>query len=403
MDKQYQKLFLAGIVNGIGDRFSSVAVFAMLLKVTGSGFAVGLTLAIRLIPYLIFGPLGGWLADRFSRKVILVTTDLVRIVFALSFLLVDSKEDLWIVYVSSFILAAGEAIYAPTRKSAIPLLVNKEHFVKVNSLEQVMIGIVLIVGAFSGGIVASIFGAHVTFWFNAASFLGAAAILSTINFPERKSVIDIKLPEKQTLWFVFKRVIWISVPVQILFIGEILIAFMNGIDNVLISVYAVNEYQLGDIGVGLFYGALGIGLTLSYSVANKLRKNFFVTGLLCLLLEGTFLLLLSRTHFVIFAFLLFCGAAFMSGIGNACFDTILMKEIPSEYQGTMFGLLATLSNTILGISMFLSGLALHYLSPRSMGLLGGISYILIAIFLLAIMSTKIYRKKRPKQSGTTPL
>lgn len=403
IEKQYRKLFLAGVVNGIGDRFSSVAVLAMLLQVTGSGFAVGMTLAIRLIPYVFFGPLGGWLADRFPRKFILVTTDLVRIVIALSFLLVQSKEDLWIVYVSSFILAAGEAIYAPVRKSAIPLLVNKEQLVKVNSLEQVMIGIVLIGGAFSGGIVASIFGSHVTFWFNAASFLGAAAILSTINFPEKKQVKDEKMPEKKTLWFIFKRVIWMSVPVQILLICEVLLAFMNGIDNVLISVYAVNEYQLGDVGVGLFYGALGIGLTLSYSVANRLRKHFFVTGLLCLMLEGTFLVLLSRTHFVIFAFLLFCGAAFMSGIGNACFDTILMKEIPEQYQGTMFGLLATIGNTILGISMFLSGLALHYLSPRSMGLIGGLAYILIALFILAAISSKAYRKKRLAQRGMTSL
>lgn len=401
MDKQYRKLFLAGVVNGIGDRFSSVAVLAMLLQVTGSGFAVGMTLAIRLIPYIFFGPLGGWLADRFPRKVILITTDLIRVVFALSFLLVHTKEDLWIVYVSSFMLAAGEAIYAPARKSVIPLLVNKDGLVKVNSLEQVMIGIVLIVGAFSGGIVASIFGPHVTFWFNAASFLGAAAILSTITFPKKEQVT--KMPDKNTLWFVFKRVIWMSVPVQILLIGEILIAFMNGIDNVLISVYAVNEYQLGDFGVGLFYGALGIGLTLSFTVANRLRKHFFVTGLFCLMLEGIFLLLLSRTHFVIFAFLLFCGAAFMSGIGNACFDTILMKEIPSEYQGTMFGLLATLGNTILGISMFLSGLTLHFLAPRSMGLIGGIGYILIALFLLAVISSRAYQKKRTEQSGTTPL
>ncbi|WP_440603086.1 MFS transporter [Bacillus sp. GB_SG_008] len=122
-EKQYRKLFLAGIVNGIGDRFSSVAVLAMLLHLTGSGLAVGMTLAIRLIPSLFFGPIGGILADRFSRKTILVGTDLIRILFTLSFIFVQSKEDIWIIYVSSFILAAGEAIYGPARKSAIPRLV----------------------------------------------------------------------------------------------------------------------------------------------------------------------------------------------------------------------------------------------------------------------------------------
>jgi hypothetical protein len=86
---------------------------------------------------------------------------------------------------------------------------------------------------------------------------------------------------------------------------------------------------------------------------------------------------------VVFAFLLFCGVGVMSGIGNASFDTILMKEIPEAHQGTMFGLLATIGNTILGLSMLLSGFALNYLAPRSLDLLGGIAYILIAIFILA--------------------
>ncbi|MFD0768934.1 MFS transporter [Bacillus sp. CGMCC 1.60114] len=388
---QYRKLFLAGIVNGIGDRFSSVAVLAMLLHLTGSGLAVGMTLAIRLIPSLFFGPIGGVLADRFSRKTILVGTDLIRIVFALSFIFVQSKEDIWIVYFSSFILAAGEAIYGPARKSAIPRLVNKKHLVKVNSLEQVMIGLVLIIGAFSGGIVSSIFGPDVTYWLNAVSFLGAAAINYTIKFPESENVK--KVEKSKNLISTFKKVIWMSVSVQILFFCEILIASINGIDNVLISVYAINEFHLGNVGVGLFYGALGIGLMLSFSVANRLRKNFLITGLVCLLLEGIFQLLLSQTHLVLFAFLMFCGAAFMSGICNACFDTILMKEIPEQHQGTTFRLLATIINTVLGISMFVSGSALQYITPRSLGLIGGITYILIAISLIVIISAKAYQKR----------
>ncbi|MCM3737080.1 MFS transporter [Bacillus cytotoxicus] len=390
-EKQYRRLFLAGIVNGIGDRFSSVAVLAMLLHVTGSGLAVGMTLAIRLIPSLFFGPIGGRLADRFSRKTILVVTDLIRIIFALFFLFVQGKEDIWIVYLSSFMLAAGEAIYGPARKSAIPRLVHKKHLVKVNSLEQVMIGIVLIIGALSGGIISSIFGPNVTYWLNAGSFLGAAAINYTIKFPENEN--RKKVEKSENLIFTFKKVILMSITVQILFFCEILIASINGIDNVLISVYAINEFHLADIGVGLFYGALGIGLILSFSVANRLQKNFLVTGLVCLLLEGIFQLLLSQTHLVVFAFLIFCGAAFMSGIGNACFDTILMKEIPEQHQGTTFGILATITNTVLGISMFISGAVLQYLTPRSLGLIGGIAYILIAISLIVTISTKAYQKR----------
>ncbi|WP_088042422.1 MFS transporter [Bacillus sp. EAC] len=392
-EKQYRKLFLAGIVNGIGDRFSSVAVLAMLLQLTGSGLAIGITLAIRVIPSLFFGPIGGWLADRFPRKIILISTDLIRIAFALSFLFVKSEQDIWIIYLSSFMLAAGEAIYAPTRKSAIPRLVDRDYLVKVNSFEQVMLGIVLIIGALSGGVVSFIFGPYVTYWLNAASFLGSAAIIFTIVFPENIEVKVNNATKKKNLFSVFKKVILISVPVQILLFCEILIASINGLDNVLISIYAIRVYHLGDVGVGLFYGALGIGLMLSFSVANQLRRNLLISGLICLLLEGIFHVILSRTHLVIFAFLMFCGAAFMSGICNACFDTILMKEIDQQHQGTMFGLLATISNTILGISMFIAGFALKYLDPRTLGLIGGIAYMIIAILILSTISMKFYRKR----------
>lgn len=392
-EKNYRKLFLAGIVNGIGDRFSSVAVLAMLLELTGSGLAVGMTLAIRLLPFLIFAPIGGRLADRFSKKTIMVTTDLVRILFALSLLLVHSKDDLWIVYVTTFMLAAGEAIYGPVRKSAIPQLVKKEHLLKVNSLEQVLIGIVLIVGAFSGGIVAFLFGAKWTFWINAISFLGAAALISIIPFPEKQLEKEQKEFQKDQLSPTLKKVILLSVPVQILLFCSIVASSLNGIDNVLISVYAVQEYSLGEVGVGLLYGALGIGLALSFSAVNRLRKNILAVGLVSLLLEGTFHVLISQTYFMAAAFFLFCGAAFMSGIGNACFDTVLMKEIPEEHQGKLFGLLAAITNPLLGVSMLLSGVALEYLPPRTLGLLGGAGYMLIAIFLMVILSAKRFREK----------
>lgn len=156
-EKNYLRLFLAGIVNGIGDRFSQVALLTLLLELTGSGFAVGIALAIRVVPFLIFGPFGGFLADQFSRKKIMMITDLSRIVFAISFIFVNNESHIWIIYASSFVLAAGEAIYAPARKSFIPLLVKKENIIRINSLEQVMLGIVLIVGSFSGGIVAFFF------------------------------------------------------------------------------------------------------------------------------------------------------------------------------------------------------------------------------------------------------
>ncbi|MBP3040912.1 MFS transporter [Bacillaceae bacterium Marseille-Q3522] len=397
-EKQYRKLFLAGVVNGVGDRFSQVAMLTLLLQITGSGFAVGMTMALRLLPFLLFGPIGGTLADRISRKKILVVTDLARIVFALSFLLVHTKEDIWIVYVSSFILASGEAIYAPTRKASIPLLVANDHFQKVNSMEQVLIGIVLIGGAFSGGIVSYFFGPDMTFWFNGVSFLVAAWLISTIDFPEAER--EAGHHKKQRLRVSsLKKIILLSIPLQVILLSEILIPLVNGIDNVLISVYAVEIFHLEDIGVGMFYGALGIGFISSFSVANRTKKHFLLSGIICLIMEGLMMILLSQSYAAALAFLLFCCTAFFSGVGNACFDTVLMKEIPDEHRGMMFGFTAALANTLLGVSMFFAGSALEMISPRLLGFLGGAAYIVIAVLLILIYAIKKSRINRNSEKA----
>lgn len=71
-EKSYRSLFYASIIQGVGDWISNVALLALLIKLTGTGYGVGITLAIKLIPYIIFGPLGGLLADKFPKKNLII-------------------------------------------------------------------------------------------------------------------------------------------------------------------------------------------------------------------------------------------------------------------------------------------------------------------------------------------
>jgi MFS family permease len=388
-ESHYRKLFFAGTINGIGDRFSQVAMLALLLRLTGSGFAVGLTMFLRLVPFLLFGALGGILADRLPCKSILVITDLCRIVFALSFLFVNGKEDIWIIYVSSFALAIGESLYAPARKSSIPRLVKERNLIRVNSMEQVLTGVVLIGGAFSGGIVAYFFGPNIPFYLNAFSFLLAAWIISTIQFPKTQPVKrEEAVPlQKATFWTV-KKVLLASFALQIIFLAEIILPLISGFDNVLISVYAVKVYSLGDMGVGLFYGALGIGLVLSSFAANRLKGNLLAVGIVFIVLEGLSIVILSQMKNSAIAFLFFICNAWMSGIGGTCFDSVLMRETPKEHIGLIFGLLATIGNTAIGVAMLIAGAALNFVAPRVMGLAAGLALMVIGACFMGLIRVK---------------
>lgn len=178
-----------------------------------------------------------------------------------------------------FLLAAGEAIYSPVRKSTIPLMVTKGSLLTVNGLEQLMSGCVLILGAFSGGVVSMWFGPEAAFVMNALSFLVAAILIYGIHFPQNTSrgnddkkeldypngfIAKAERSQKISRMRALGIVIGGSITLQVIFGYELLVPMLNGLDNVLISIYAVQEFHAGDMGVGAFYAALGIGLSLSF-------------------------------------------------------------------------------------------------------------------------------------------
>lgn len=391
-EKDYARLFAAGIVNGMGDRFSQVAMLGLVLSLTGSGLAVGITFAIRLIPYLIFGPLGGMLADRLSKKRVMIATDLIRAVFALTPLLVREPADVWLIYVSSFLLSAGEAIYAPARMSAIPRLVRKEHLLHVNSLEEVMTGFVLIGGSISGGFVAALLGVEVSFLLNALSFLATALLLARLPqlrgaAPDATSAhgpglavpaesadgaaAPASAPSAAPAAAAFRELLARSPFLRLMLLIFAVWPIGDGIFNILLSIYAVEVFHMGDLGIGLLYGALGAGLVAGSALTGRFARQIKAAAVLTLLLEGICHILISQSGSFGLLVLLLAGTAICSGIGNACNQTILMMIVPEEIRGRFMGMLAALQNTIMGVAMFLGGFLLEVLSPRMLGLIGG--------------------------------
>ncbi len=409
-EKNYARLFAASIVNGMGDRFSQVAVLGLLLSLTGSGLAVGITFAIRLLPFLIFGPLGGMLADRFSKKHIMITTDLVRAAFALSPLFVRDAGDVWIIYVTSFLLAAGEALYSPARMSLIPRLVRKDNLLHVNSLEEVLGGLVLIGGSVTGGAISSLLGVETTFLLNSLSFLACAVIL--IRLPilqgtlraqksQHRPVVEPEIPSSSSAvsrrttqiprceWkrtFVrrrtretrpstpaaFRKLLSRSPFLRLMLMIFAVWPIGDGIFNILLSVYAVNVFHMGDLGIGILYGALGAGLVIGSGLTGKFARHIRAAAILTLLVEGICHMLISQSgSFLLLAVLLTCMAV-CSSIGSACNQTLLMTIVPDRMQGRFMGMLATMQNSIMGTAMLLGGFLLEVLSPRLLGLVGGL-------------------------------
>src|SRR5690606_1095287 len=116
--------------------------------------------------------------------------------------------------------------------------------------------------------------------------------------------------------------------------------------NVLISVYAFLVFDMGNTGTGILYGALGTGLMLGGALTQRLSKNLRKTIAAALFAEGFCQMPASQsTAFPIAAFL-FVLVATAAGIGNACTDTLIMRAVPSDRLGRVYGFLSSLQRRV---------------------------------------------------------
>src|ERR1035441_6346108 len=119
-NRNYRLLWIAQIVSELGDWFYTLAVYNLLLDLTGSkAQAVGLAVVLQVLPSTFASPTAGVLNDRISRKRIMIGADLVRFVIVLGMLLVRTPSMVWLVYPLLLVETIGAAFFEPAHSSVI--------------------------------------------------------------------------------------------------------------------------------------------------------------------------------------------------------------------------------------------------------------------------------------------
>lgn len=367
-EPRFARLLVANLITGIGNWFNTVAVLALLLRLTGSGLAVGAALALQVFPRLIAGPVAGVLADRFPRKTILVATDLASTALALTFLLVTGPDRVWIVYAGSLLLVLSGILNAPARSAVIPALVLPENLLAANALNGAVSGSVMLAGAVLGGVASGAFGPQVAFVLNALSFLLSAALVASIRVPRVAGAAKTARAALAELGAVLRE----TPLLRAILLLAVLWPLGGGILNVLVSVYAVEVFHAGNAGVGLLYGAIGLGLLLGSVLARRIAGHERAALVTAILVEGVCQVLMSRAPQLAPAALVLALGTTGAGIGNACDSYLLMRLTPQPVLGRMFATISTLSSVTFGASLLGAGALLGVVPPRTLGLWGGL-------------------------------
>ncbi|HKZ02041.1 MAG TPA: MFS transporter, partial [Pyrinomonadaceae bacterium] len=142
-NRAFRQLWLGQVVSQIGDWFNTIALYTIILNLTGSGRDVGLLLVARFVPSFLFGPLSGVIADRFSRRSIMIISDLLRALVVLGFLFVRRADQLWIIYALTVLQLGLSTFFEPAKTAAIPSIVSDRELVPANAISSVTWSVML--------------------------------------------------------------------------------------------------------------------------------------------------------------------------------------------------------------------------------------------------------------------
>ena len=183
-NRNFRLLWLAQIVSEIGDWFYALAIYSLILELTGRAELVGLAVVLQVLPSTLISPAAGVLNDRLSRRKVMIWCDLCRMVIVLGMLLVRSREMVWLIYPLLFFETIGWGLFEPGRSAILPNITRPEELTAANTLSSTTWSFNLAIGSALGGVIAAAFGRNTVFLVNAASFAVSAWLLARMIFEE---------------------------------------------------------------------------------------------------------------------------------------------------------------------------------------------------------------------------
>lgn len=184
-NRDFRLLWLAQVISELGDWLYAVAIYSLLLQLTGRAESVGIAVVLQLLPQVLVAPTAGVLNDRLNRRVIMIAADIARLFIVLCMMLVTTADMVWLVWVLLFSETVMWALFEPGRTALIPNIVrSKDELLVANALSSSTWAINLALGSGLGGLVLWKFGRTSVFVLNAASFAVSALLLATMRVRE---------------------------------------------------------------------------------------------------------------------------------------------------------------------------------------------------------------------------
>ena len=390
-NRNFRNLLAGQFISELGNWFNFIAGLGLVRLVSdASPTAAGIFFVCRLVPFAIASPIAGTFVDRFSRRQVMIITDLARVAVALMFLLVTSADRLWIAYIATVLLSTFGAFFDGAKNAATPNLTGKEGLLAGTALMFSTRFLLMAVGSALGGWAAAAFGYEVAFLINAASFLVSAFTVWLIPdeatrdaetgermsgraekpsfMTEMREGFRYSLANRFALTIILMNMIWATGG------GAINVIFerMGGIHFPLV------EGWNPDVGVAMLWTSAGFGLAFGMLISHRtsvwldLNKGHSAFIGWTLIIHGIIFslagLMPTLLVFAIFSFVSRC----IVGVEYAIQETLFQRSLPDYIRGRISTLERGAELTIFGLSSYLASEAMYYISPQTLTVISGV-------------------------------
>ncbi|MEX2274079.1 MAG: MFS transporter [Actinomycetota bacterium] len=344
-------------VSGSGNFLFNVTLIVYILDKTGSSAWVAAASIVHFLPYVLLGPIGGEIADRFDKRKVMIVADLGAgtAMVALTVAAATGGPAL-VAVVLSAVVTVFSALYFPSTSAATPALVGEDDLAAANTVMAAIENVNIAVGPALGGVLLLLGSPAAAFGVNAATFFTSAALTWPIRTslktesPERgeddaKPSLGARLQEG------VRAITGRQEIVLLVFVSLALMVFY-GQELVLYALVAKELLGTGDSGLGFLFAATGVGGILVAGFAARLdgvrrQGTVLVIGTIA---AGIPMIALAgvRASWLAYVLLTIEGAAFV--VASVLYMTLLQRLLPQAVLGRVMGIMDSLlvSGIILG-------------------------------------------------------
>ena len=407
-NRNYRLLWVAQIVSELGDWFYTLAVYHLLLELTGSkAQAVAFAVVLQVLPSTLAAPTAGVINDRLSRKRIMIGADAVRFFIVLGMLLVRTPSMVWLVYPLLFVETIAAAFFEPAHSAVIPNIVSEDQVLAANALASVTWSFCLAAGAALGGLLAAWLGRDVVFIVNAFSFLASAWLIRRMTFSEPHTTGLPALRGRELFEFTpvlegFRYIrsqprlfatVFVKGGLGLLGANNVLLPILG--ERVFpVKLAGVDHDRASLLGMSMLMGARGAGALIGPLISGRWARDHHSrlrSGILAgfLLAAAGYIVLGTSTSLTI----AICAviAAHAGSSTNWVFSSTLLQVYTEDrFRGRVFS--ADYGLCMLGISAssYLAGVAIDFgIPPRTFAVaIGLVMFVPAAAWAVALRRTK---------------